>query len=231
MVCIALLAFIFGIVFITALLVIVFIVPNPTSQQFEVIRIVLALAAGGIAAMIPGFLNLNLAAGSNLALRAGGALAVFAVVYFYSPAHWAPVTPDPPPGPIHVMNREGPGWFKMALFKQRPLELHQISITTEKLGTEDARLLISIGQVIPNCTPEGSNGHVRARLYAHTKFEDGRVDDLLLRDFSRNPTNYSSLNYLGPPIGARVPTYMVLSLEGQCGPELHEPLKQGEKEI
>jgi hypothetical protein len=82
------LAFIFGVVFVAALLIFVIIIPNPTDRQFEVIRIVLALAAGGIAAVIPGFLDLSLGVGSKLALRAGGALAVFVVVYFYSPAHW-----------------------------------------------------------------------------------------------------------------------------------------------
>ena len=52
-------AFIFGVVFLAALLVIVLFIPSPTDQQFEVIRIVLALAAGGVAAMIPGFRNLD----------------------------------------------------------------------------------------------------------------------------------------------------------------------------
>ena len=76
------LAFIFGVIFVTALLAIVIFIPNPTLAQFEIIRIILALAAGGVAAMIPGFLNLKLGVGSNLALRAGGALAVFATSIF-----------------------------------------------------------------------------------------------------------------------------------------------------
>jgi hypothetical protein len=83
------LAFIFGVIFVTALLLFVLFVPNPTPPQFEVIRIVLALAAGGVAAMIPGLLKLQRGEGANLTVRAGGALAVFAIVYFYSPAHWA----------------------------------------------------------------------------------------------------------------------------------------------
>ncbi|HEY4847844.1 MAG TPA: hypothetical protein VIH87_08645 [Methylocella sp.] len=83
-------AFIFGVVFVAALLGFVLAVPHPTVEQFEVIRIILALAAGGVAAMIPGLLKLQLGVGANLTLRAGGALAVFAIVYFYSPAHWAP---------------------------------------------------------------------------------------------------------------------------------------------
>ena len=84
-----LLAFIFGVAFLTALLILVVLIPSPTQQQFEVVRIVLALAAGGVAAMIPGFLNIDLRSGAAISLRAGGALAVFAVVYFCSPAHWA----------------------------------------------------------------------------------------------------------------------------------------------
>ena len=55
--------------------------PNPTPFQYTVFRIVLALAAGGVAAMMPGFLTITV---SNW-IRASGALAVFVVVYFYSP--------------------------------------------------------------------------------------------------------------------------------------------------
>jgi hypothetical protein len=86
----AILAFTFGVLFVTALLVFALFVPNPTIQQFEIVRIILALAAGGVAAMIPGLLSLKLGAAANVALRAGGALAVFVIVYFYSPARWAP---------------------------------------------------------------------------------------------------------------------------------------------
>ena len=76
------LAFMFGVVFVIVLLTLATLVPNPTPFQYTVFRIVLALAAGGVAAMIPGFLTVNV---PNI-LRAGGALAVFVVVYFYSPA-------------------------------------------------------------------------------------------------------------------------------------------------
>jgi len=83
------LAFAFGSIFAAVLLLFVYFIPHPTNQQFEVVRIVLALAAGGVAAIVPGFLNLKIGNGANLALGAGGALAVFVVVYFYSPARWA----------------------------------------------------------------------------------------------------------------------------------------------
>jgi hypothetical protein len=81
-------AFAFGIVFIVTLLTLAITVPEPTAFQYMVFRIVLALASGGIAAMIPGFLHVEISEW----VRAGGALAVFVIVYFYNPA--ALVRPD-----------------------------------------------------------------------------------------------------------------------------------------
>jgi hypothetical protein len=75
-------AFGFGVVFVISLLVLAVFFPAPTSFQYLVFRTVLSLAAAGIASMIPGFLEINISAW----LRAGGALAVFAVVYFNNPA-------------------------------------------------------------------------------------------------------------------------------------------------
>ncbi|MGD0207680.1 MAG: hypothetical protein ABSC89_08770 [Verrucomicrobiota bacterium] len=80
------LAFIFGCVFICALLVLAIFIPNPTSFQYQTFRIVIALAAAGVAAMIPGFLKLEINATADVIIRAGGALAVFVVVYFFNPA-------------------------------------------------------------------------------------------------------------------------------------------------
>jgi hypothetical protein len=77
-----LLAFSFGVVFVLTILTLSLKFPNPTPFQFNTFRTVLALAAGGVAAMIPGFLTVTV---KNW-VRAGGALAVFVLVYFYSPA-------------------------------------------------------------------------------------------------------------------------------------------------
>jgi len=82
------LAFVFGCLALAAVLWLAFRSDSLTDQQFEILRIVLALAGGGVGAVIPGILNLDLKAGTGLALRAGGALAVFVVLYFWSPAHW-----------------------------------------------------------------------------------------------------------------------------------------------
>lgn len=75
-------AFVFGVVFVIVLLTVAVFFPNPTAFQYTIFRSVLSLAAAGVAAMIPGFISLSV----SKWLRAGGALAVFAVVYFYNPA-------------------------------------------------------------------------------------------------------------------------------------------------
>jgi hypothetical protein len=76
------LAFVFGVVFVSVLLIVALLVPEPKPFQYTVFRIVLALAAAGVAAVIPGILMVN----PWKWLRAGGALAVFVIVYFYAPA-------------------------------------------------------------------------------------------------------------------------------------------------
>jgi hypothetical protein len=69
-------------VFLSLLLTIVLRWPNPSPFQYIVCRSVLALAAAGIAAMIPGLLDVRL----STRIRASGAIAVFVVVYFFAPA-------------------------------------------------------------------------------------------------------------------------------------------------
>lgn len=87
------LAFVFGCVFVAVILALAFTGNSLDDRRFEILRIVLALAGGGIGGVIPGFLDLNMKAGQKWALRAGGGLAVFVILYFWSPAHW--VAPQP----------------------------------------------------------------------------------------------------------------------------------------
>jgi hypothetical protein len=77
--------FAFGVVGVAAMLVLAIAFPQPTSFQYEVFRIVLAIACGGVVAVIPGFLAVSMDA-PGLAIRAAGALAVFLLVYFFNPA-------------------------------------------------------------------------------------------------------------------------------------------------
>jgi hypothetical protein len=74
-------AFAFGTVFITVLLAIAYLVPNPTPTQWFVSRVVLALAAAGIGAVIPGLIVVTV----SKVVRAGGAIALFVLVYWFNP--------------------------------------------------------------------------------------------------------------------------------------------------
>lgn len=76
------LAFTFGVVFVVVMLVIALLVPFPSEYQYFTFRVVLSLAAGGVVAMLPGFLSFSV----STKLRSGGALAAFAMIYFANPA-------------------------------------------------------------------------------------------------------------------------------------------------
>lgn len=75
----------FGFVFITVLLVLTVWLKDPTPMQETTFRIVLALCAGAIGAVIPGVLKLQGNLG-GFTIRAAGALALFFIVYFWNPA-------------------------------------------------------------------------------------------------------------------------------------------------
>jgi hypothetical protein len=80
------LAFVFGTIFVAVLLAICFIAPNPSTFQYTVFKTVLALAGAAVAAVIPGFIEVQVA---NW-VRAGGAIAVFVILYFWNPAFIKP---------------------------------------------------------------------------------------------------------------------------------------------
>jgi tetratricopeptide (TPR) repeat protein len=73
--------FAFGVVFIAVMLFLAVKIPNPSDFQIFVFRTVLGLAAAGIASLIPGFLQIQIAG----YLYAGGAIAVFYLVYSVNP--------------------------------------------------------------------------------------------------------------------------------------------------
>ena len=74
-------AFTFGVVFVAVMLVVSLYAPNPTDSQFFVFRVVLAAAAAGVGAVIPGLIKVNV--GGHV--RAGGAIALFVVIYWFNP--------------------------------------------------------------------------------------------------------------------------------------------------
>ena len=81
------LSYIFGAVMVLVVLSIALAVPDPSPFQRRVFWAILAMALAGVASVIPGFIEVNLR--KWVGVVAGGALAVFVIVYFF-----APVDPD-----------------------------------------------------------------------------------------------------------------------------------------
>lgn len=70
-----------GVLFASVMLIIAIAVPNPTTTQWFIFRVVLALAAAGIGAVLPGLIVVNV----SKFVRAGGAIALFVLVYLSNP--------------------------------------------------------------------------------------------------------------------------------------------------
>ena len=86
-----------GFVLISALIWIALIVPQPTDFQYTVFRIVLALSGAAFAALIPGSIDLKYRG----AIRAGGAVAVLVIVFFFKTA--PPTSSNPTHGDISII--------------------------------------------------------------------------------------------------------------------------------
>lgn len=83
----ALIAFVFGALFVITILVFTAVVKNPSPAEIWTYRVILALAAAGVAAILPGFIDIKY----KTAVQAGGALGIFVLVLLMFPA------PEPTP--------------------------------------------------------------------------------------------------------------------------------------
>jgi hypothetical protein len=70
---------IFAIIGLVVVITIAFYLPHPSQGQWYVFITVLALAGAGISAFLPGAIDWQVTSG----LKAGGALAIFLVIFFY----------------------------------------------------------------------------------------------------------------------------------------------------
>jgi len=73
------------VVFMLLMLGIAIFIPEVTTFQVFVFRTVLALVAAAAAAFIPGFITVEMGAKAKLWIRAGGAIALFVIVYNVNP--------------------------------------------------------------------------------------------------------------------------------------------------
>lgn len=82
-----LLVYALGVVLIAILIISIFVVSDPTPFQYTILRILAALSCAGICAFLPGFVTVQI----KKSIRAGGAIGVFCIVYFFAPAKLEPV--------------------------------------------------------------------------------------------------------------------------------------------
>lgn len=73
-----------GLVLIFVTLIMALIIPKPSVFQFWVFRVIMALGGACIGAIIPGFIEFTSQI-NEIALRAGGAIALFLVIYLINP--------------------------------------------------------------------------------------------------------------------------------------------------
>lgn len=84
------------------------------ARIFFALRVLLALAAAVLGATIPGFLEIGLSTGTNMTIRAGGALAVFVLIYVVTPSDpGAATTNVSAPGGVAAKTIEG-GTFNIS---------------------------------------------------------------------------------------------------------------------
>ena len=135
-------ASVIGVGFLLLLLLIAFLVPEPTAFQLIVFRVILALGAAGFGALLPGFLEVDYRGW----LRAGGAAAFFAVVYLVNP-----------PGLIHdtPANSES---------RSRPATMN-----ARKLAAAEQRMLGRVLKLDPKTECSTDDHETNARLTNKTE--------------------------------------------------------------
>ena len=80
------LAFVFVVLFLSAILVIAVLIPQPSLLQLRDFTTVLAIAVAGVATVMTGLLNVQLTLGKQLTIGATGMIATFVIVYLVNPA-------------------------------------------------------------------------------------------------------------------------------------------------
>jgi len=181
------LAFAFGIIALSVLFFVALFSSNHNALLITISRVTLSLACAGIAAVIPGFIDIDLKPSVNTAIRAGGAIAVFVLVFFFNPPGLIDPGPQSPANPSEdympvvqdwVANIDA-GKYEVAYQSASRstqenyekgffLELYKDYLTP--LGNLVDRKLI--GAASASQLPNGEKGNYRIISY-RTQFENG----------------------------------------------------------
>lgn len=188
-------AFIFGTVFVVTILVVALLVPNPTTFQLFVFRVILSLAAGGVAVMIPGLINIEMGS----IIRAGGALAVFAIIYFLNPAQFVASTEpgDLPSGSARETSDKylqlsdkvdsTAIWVEFSDAAKNRYDKKDFieAFNTVRTPLGEAKERIFVGAQSTNHVPGWPNAHYRTFTY-NTLFQNGQNKQELVTIMSEN---------------------------------------------
>jgi hypothetical protein len=79
-------AVISGLTFLVAILIVAIFIPYPSPFRLFVFRIILASAAAGFGAALPGVLGIRVAPIPHITIEAGGSIAFFVLIYVINPA-------------------------------------------------------------------------------------------------------------------------------------------------
>ncbi len=82
-----------GIFFLVVILIVALFIPHPSPFRLFVFRIILAIAAAGFGSALPGVLGIKIASIPNTTIEAGGAIALFVLIYIINPARLASSQP------------------------------------------------------------------------------------------------------------------------------------------
>lgn len=96
--------FVFGICAFGILILITRFEPNPSQTNWYIYLTLLALAAAGVAALLPGAINFEVPG----SLKAGGALAVFALIFWFGTGKAMPGTPKLAMNSFLIFDRSAP---------------------------------------------------------------------------------------------------------------------------
>lgn len=180
--------FVFGIIFISILLAMAYVDPNPTESTYATTKTILALSAAGIGAIIPGFIDIKMKG----FLRAGGAMALFCIVYFFQPKQIITDIELPESKTVNVVNiSANPAikrWFDLIDSERYEIAWNQLATESKIRYPKDMFIEVFNQQRAPlgttinrrsysfrnlNISPEGVPGNFFHAVYI-TKFSNSK---------------------------------------------------------
>jgi hypothetical protein len=126
---ITILPVIVGLFFIILSIIIAIFIPHPTDHQIFIFRVVLALAAAAFGVAIPGFINIKFPLWGKGIIKAGGAIALFIIVYMINPPQMVKGNDLPQELPLIEQKLCGALWYK-----EEPLQ--GVVVTIQELNQQ-----------------------------------------------------------------------------------------------